>query len=94
MTTTEDFRINSIFDAAGNLYGTTYEGGEFGCGVLFKLVSHKNGAWSEQTVYNFGNGADGCDPIGNVVFDADGNLFGTTQFGGPESEGTVWEIKP
>ena len=35
---------NLIFDAAGNLYGTTYEGGEFGCGVLFKLVSHKNGS--------------------------------------------------
>jgi uncharacterized repeat protein (TIGR03803 family) len=85
---------NLIFDSAGNLYGTTYEGGEFVCGVLFKLVPHKNGAWSEQTVYSFGNGADGCDPVGNIVFDAAGNLFGTTQFGGLNQEGTVWEIKP
>jgi uncharacterized repeat protein (TIGR03803 family) len=45
-------------------------------------------------VHNFGNSGDGNEPLGDVVFDAAGNLYGTTQSGGENSSGTVWEITP
>jgi hypothetical protein len=83
-----------IFDSAGNLYGTTYEGGTVSCGVVIKLLPASNGTWSEETVYNFFKNStdDGCTPSGNIVFDASGSLFGTTQQGGLYGSGTMWEI--
>jgi uncharacterized repeat protein (TIGR03803 family) len=76
------------FDAAGNLYGTTAEGGstqmnycfinEFnGCGTVFELTPQAGG-WSETVLHDFGQNSDGHWPIGGVVIDSAGNLFGTT----------------
>jgi len=67
-----------IRDAAGNLYGTTYAGGAFGYGTVFKIDKHGN----ETVLYSFSGGTDGENPAGGLVRDADGNLYGTTSSGG------------
>ena len=69
-----------IRDAAGNLYGTTYAGGEAGYGVVYKLDT----AGRHHVLYNFTGGADGANPSSALVADA-GNLYGTTQGGGLSS---------
>jgi len=91
-----------IFDAAGNLYGTTSEGGDssFGFGTVFELSPQGGGGWAENILYSFqDNGADGGYPSSALVFDALGNLYGTTQFGGrdrcdDQGCGTVFELSP
>ena len=81
-----------IFDAKGDLYGTTYIGGASGNGVVFKV--HPNGTKSTETVlYSFG-GSDGANPAAGVIFDAKGNLFGTTYYGGASGNGVVFKVHP
>jgi uncharacterized repeat protein (TIGR03803 family) len=88
-----------IFDAAGNLYGTA-GGGEYGAGTVFELTPTAGGGWTETVLHNFGNGTDGAYPSGGLVFDAAGNLYGTTPDGGTYSCfggggcGTVFELTP
>jgi len=85
-----------IADAAGNLYGTTYSGGQ-DCGTVFKLSPGKKNKWVHTVLYSFdfyNNYEDGCLPSGGLVFDKDGNLFGTTQRGGEDFYGAVYEITP
>ena len=61
-----------IFDAKGNLYGTTIVGGTSGAGTVFELVSSK-GKWTEKVLYSY-NGQDGAEPFASLIFDAKGNL--------------------
>jgi uncharacterized repeat protein (TIGR03803 family) len=90
-----------IFDAAGNLYGTTWIGGSSkspcnsNCGVVFKLSPGANGKWTE-TVLHYFNGNDGANPYAGLIFDAAGNLYGTTWMGGTTSCGcgTVFKLSP
>jgi uncharacterized repeat protein (TIGR03803 family) len=76
-----------IFDPAGNLYGTTTEGGNLnycnggGCGVVFKLTHNPDGSWREKVLYSFTGGRDGSVPV-SLIFDRAGNLYGTTVEGG------------
>jgi uncharacterized repeat protein (TIGR03803 family) len=81
-----------IFDAKGNLYGTTSGGGANGAGTVFELTSSQ-GTWTEKMLYSF-NGQDGAEPEGGVIFDAKGNLYGTTTQGGTYDDGTVFELTP
>ena len=84
-----------ISDSAGNLYGTTFYGGAFGYGTVFELSPAGAGKWTSTVLYNFGrlpNKADGNGPIGGLTLDQSGNLYGTTEFGGAYSEGTVFEL--
>ena len=67
-----------IGDGAGNLYGTTFYGGASNNGVVYKLDAKGN----ETVLYNFTGGADGGEPQVGVIRDAEGNLYGTTLFGG------------
>ena len=72
-----------VFDAAGNLYGTTYGGGAFGYGTVFELSPTSTGSWNEKILFNFNiPDGSGAVPCGNLIFDAAGNLYGTTSNGG------------
>jgi uncharacterized repeat protein (TIGR03803 family) len=86
------------FDSAGNLYGTTEWGGNLtactnGCGTVFKLSPNGDGTWTESVIYAFTNGADGGGTQAPVVFDAAGNLYGTTPFTIP-GQGGIFELSP
>jgi uncharacterized repeat protein (TIGR03803 family) len=89
-----------IIDAAGNVFGTTNAGGPLnacdgqGCGAVYELTPAGGGAWTESILHNFGNGNQGSDLIGGLVFDAAGNIFGTTAGGGAFRCGTVFELSP
>lgn len=84
-----------IFDAAGDLYGTTYDGGSFGYGAAFELVPQAGGGWTEKTLHSFDkNGKDGYSPYGGLILGASGNLYGATSLGGAYDEGIVFAIKP
>jgi uncharacterized repeat protein (TIGR03803 family) len=88
-----------IFDASGNLYGTTAGGGTgscsgYGCGTVFELSPNSDGSWSETVLHNFKNEGDGYSPYAGLIFDASGNLYGTTQEGGFHGLGTVFKITP
>ncbi len=73
-----------IFDNQSNLYGTTYYGGAYGWGTVFKVNPNKRQQW-DTALYNFTGGADGELPRAGLVLDGLGNLFGTTS-------STVFEI--
>jgi uncharacterized repeat protein (TIGR03803 family) len=90
-----------IRDAAGNLYGTTAYAGPYpgcglgyGCGIVFKISS----AGTETVLYAFNNpnnGPDGYGPLGQLIQDAEGNLYGTTYAGGADGlYGTVYKLSP
>jgi uncharacterized repeat protein (TIGR03803 family) len=84
-----------VMDAAGNLFGTTFVGGAYGAGEVFELTPHSAGGWSESVIYSFTGGADGADPyFADVIFDASGNLYGTTVGGGSYNLGTVFKLTP
>jgi uncharacterized repeat protein (TIGR03803 family) len=84
---------NLIFDAAGNLYGTTYIGGARNMGTVFKLAPNQDGSWTESVLHSF-NGSDGDEPFAGLIFDAAGNLYGTTHSGGASDLGTVFKLAP
>jgi uncharacterized repeat protein (TIGR03803 family) len=81
------------FDAAGNLFGTTTAGGTSNLGTVFELSPSSN-SWRETLLYSFQGGSDGSFPYSNVIFDPAGNLYGTTEEGGPNNLGTVFELSP
>jgi uncharacterized repeat protein (TIGR03803 family) len=80
-----------IRDSAGNLYGTTVYGGAFGQGTIFKVSA----TGSETLLYSFTGLADGKQPVAGVIRDSVGNLYGTTQYGGIETNpgfGVVYKL--
>jgi len=87
-----------VFDADGNLYGTTTYGGTtaFRNGTVFELSPAPTG-WTETVLYSFcvSYGCpDGQQPSGALIFDSNGNLYGTTVYGGAYGYGTVFELSP
>ena len=91
-----------IMDVHGALYGTTYSGSGGPSGTVFRLTPPKSGTlWTHTVLYAFAGGADGADPEGEVVFDKNGNLYGTTNYGGTGAAncfgspcGTIFELTP
>jgi uncharacterized repeat protein (TIGR03803 family) len=96
-----------IFDNAGNMYGVTYWGGitnsycgASGCGTVFELARNSDGSWTRSVLYKFTGGADGLNPASPLIFDAGGNLYGVTVWGGTYTSqclsgcGTVFELSP
>jgi uncharacterized repeat protein (TIGR03803 family) len=102
-----------VADSAGNLYGTTQLGGgtyrcPHGCGTVFELSPPANGTggWTETVLYRFSGQSDGAGPLGRLIFDGQGNLYGTTFAGGDFSNrtcrdpqgviacGVVFELSP
>jgi uncharacterized repeat protein (TIGR03803 family) len=70
-----------VLDSAGNLYGTTSQGGSSGNGTVFELSPTSSG-WVESVLYSFSGGTDGGTPESGVVIDSAGNLYGTAFAGG------------
>jgi uncharacterized repeat protein (TIGR03803 family) len=93
-----------VLDAAGNLYGTTSWGGNSayctqqafgGCGVVFRLAPNSTGGWTSTTLHGFSDRADGASPGSQIVFDAAGNLYGTTNLGPSSAQyGVAFELTP
>ena len=88
------------FDAAGNIYGATFYGGNYeycqeeGCGTIYELTQ-SGGIWTENILYIFTGGADGEYPT-SVLYGHDGNLYGTAQ-GDPNNQskpGLVFQFVP
>jgi uncharacterized repeat protein (TIGR03803 family) len=86
-------------DSKGSLYGATKYGGDFtcnqlGCGVVFKLRQNPDCTWTERVLHRFGGTAeDGQFPVGNLVRDKQGNLYGVTSGGaGISGDGTAFEV--
>ena len=82
-----------IFDSSGNLYGTTFLGGANRDGVVYQLVESA-GSWTENVLHNFTGGNDGSLPVGGLVFDASGNLYGAATNAGAGGGGTIFELSP
>lgn len=86
-----------VLDTAGNVYGTTNEGGtgtecNLGCGTVYQLMP-SNGGWVENVLVNFDN-ENGGYPYGNLTIDGSGNLYGTTAGGGRNGDGVVFKLAP
>ena len=91
-----------IADQSGNLYGTTRQGGNYGCqnqfagdGVVFKLTppAMPGDPWTETVLFSF-NGKDGQEPVGRLLLGPGGALYGTTEFGGTNDLGTLFRLLP
>jgi uncharacterized repeat protein (TIGR03803 family) len=81
---------NLVMDSAGNLYGTALNDGAYGYGSVFKLTSP---GWTFTSLHDFGF-RDGANPTGDLTIDASGNVYGTTDDGGANGDGVVFEITP
>jgi uncharacterized repeat protein (TIGR03803 family) len=81
-----------VFDTAGNLYGTGASSTD-DYGEVFRLTPN-DGSWTENTIYIFKNQVDGDGPYGRIIFDSEGNVYGTTISGGEHGYGTVFELTP
>jgi uncharacterized repeat protein (TIGR03803 family) len=90
-----------IWDGKGNLFGTTTDGGiaqpacwtSFGCGVIFEMTPSGDGTWTYHVLHRFASyPTDGQTPYGGLVMDASGNFYGTTEFGGDKTNGTVFKL--
>jgi uncharacterized repeat protein (TIGR03803 family) len=97
------FYAGVIFDAAGNLYGTTAGGGDNkgcigGCGVVYQLSPNGSGGWTETTIHHFSGtngtpGYGGAWPESTLISDAAGNMYGASYWGG-KGDGTVFKLSP
>jgi hypothetical protein len=95
-----------VADSLGNLYGTTFWGGtgqciagetNHGCGTVFEVSppATQGGAWTETVLYSFRDGSDGGHPLASLIFDPQGNLYGTAaEGGGVITCGVVFELSP
>jgi uncharacterized repeat protein (TIGR03803 family) len=83
-----------ISDAAGNFYGTTSGGGNSDAGTAFEMSPNGSGGWTEKLLYSFGEGLDGFNPEASLIFDARGNLYGTTPSGSMNGGGMAFELSP
>ena len=81
-----------IADAAGNLFGTTIDGGAYNVGTVFEIAKTGGGYASAPTTLVSFNTTDGWEPFGGLIADAAGDLFGTATGGGAYGDGTVFEI--
>jgi len=91
----ENPQLPMLLDKAGNIYGTAFKGGLYGgcgfygsCGIVFKL----DPAGAETVLHNFTEGQDGGLPASNLVWDAEGNFYGTTEYGGLVAYGIVFKF--
>jgi uncharacterized repeat protein (TIGR03803 family) len=90
-----------VFGQDGHLYGTSFRGGMYREGTVFKLTPPVGVCetaacyWTVNDLHDFGSGNDGEDPgYGDLIWDQQGNIYGTTPYGGAFGNGTVYELTP
>ena len=81
-----------VLDAKGNIYGTTHCDGEYSSGTVYELT-RSGGTWNYTLLYTFTGGSDGLYSFSNLVLNQ-GNLYGTTAYGGSQGAGVVFEVTP
>jgi len=90
-------RAGLVFDASGNLYGTTFEGGDnevcngYGCGTVFELIPETGDQWKFENLIDF-DATDGATPMGGITVTPDGSLLGSTSYGGTDNAGTIFQF--
>lgn len=83
-----DLNNGAVMDASGNLYGTTRSGGANNGGEIYEVAA---GTGAITALASFGS-STGVEPVGTLVLDSEGNLYGVTQSGGANNGGTVFEL--
>jgi uncharacterized repeat protein (TIGR03803 family) len=84
-----------VLDQSGNLYGTAAVGGQYSFGAVFKVTRGTDGTWVENALHSFDpDGQDVLEPVGAVILDTKGNLYGATSVGGAHGSGGVYEVQP
>ncbi len=93
-----------VFDSKGNIYGTLSTGGSTQdcvssgyCGAVFEQIPNGTGGWNTAYIHQFNlnkTPKDGASPQAGVVLDSLGNVYGTTELGGQNGEGTVFRLTP
>ena len=81
-----------VLDPFGNLYGTTFGGGAYGVGTVYQVKRGPGGQWTETVIHTF-DVKTGDSPVGGLVFDRKGDLFGTTEGGGTYKAGVVFVLQ-
>jgi uncharacterized repeat protein (TIGR03803 family) len=84
---------NLFLDASGNIWGTTHCDGANQAGTVYELTN-SGGTWNYDSMYVFTGGSDGLFSYSNLVFDKQGNLYGTTKLGGANNNGVVFKVTP
>jgi hypothetical protein len=85
-----------VLDKNGNIFGTTFLGGNAGFGTVFELTppSSAGGTWGETVLHSFGGGSDGSFPLAATVLAPNGGLLGTAAFGGTNNGGVIFGLIP
>ena len=81
-----------VMDSLGNLYGTTFRGGNANVGTVFKLTLNTSSSSYTESILANGSTTYGANPVAGLIMDSLGNLYGTTYFGGTANAGTVFKI--
>jgi uncharacterized repeat protein (TIGR03803 family) len=84
---------NLYLSASGSLYGTTHCDGEYSDGTVYELTPSESGTWTYKTLFDF-DGSNGQYVFSSLVFDKQGNIYGTTSVGGANGLGVLWELTP
>lgn len=93
----EDLEAGLVFDQAGNLYGTTISGGSGQGGIVFELSPSSSGGWTQTVLYSFSFSGGPSNPVGELVLDKAGNIFGALAYGGNGCSGgcgAIYELSP
>lgn len=83
------------YDGKSPLYGTTSQGGANGGGAVYALALNEAGKWKESILYSFcvsADCSDGWEPLGDLLLDSAGNLYGNTSMGGSSNQGAVFRL--
>ncbi|HVR21694.1 MAG TPA: choice-of-anchor tandem repeat GloVer-containing protein [Candidatus Polarisedimenticolia bacterium] len=88
--------VGNLLAFNGSLYGVTFQGGQFGQGVVFRLIppAQPGGIWKETVLHSFSGGTDGGEPQSGLIPDGKGGFFGTASQGGTTGNGNFFDLVP